>query len=160
MCVSDSCAEDRCLAIAKAGGVAALLGLLKEGADARVAQLALGALRNVALAGENRAVVLDADGAKVASSFLSHRNAHVAYAAILLVKTLAAGGEKAATQVLKEVDLAALVGAATPSDTRLVDGGERLTFEGARVLAILTEKRTAPVLCGVCVWYGRVPRLP
>ena len=44
-------------------------------------------------------------------------------------------------KVLRDVDLAALVGAATPSDTRLVDGGERLTFEGARVLALLAERR-------------------
>jgi hypothetical protein len=149
--------DDHCLAIAGLGGVRELLGLVRRhGDNVKVLHLALGALRNLCIAGNNREKALEANAIEVLAPLLAHKNGHAIYAAVGVLKVLVGGGEKYAQALLNDLQaLPNLVKVCTPSETVVMDGSERIVMEAARIVAIVLshggDLRARVVAGGGCV---------
>ncbi len=145
------------MAIAGLGGVRELVELVRRsGENVKVLHLALGALRNLCIAGNNREKALEAGAFGVLAPLLAHKNGHAIYASVGVLKVLVGGGEKYARALLDQPDaLRNLVSICTPSETVVMDGSERIVMEAARVVALLCgfggEFRTRVATNGGCV---------
>jgi hypothetical protein len=134
-----------------------LLNLVRRDSEnVKVLHLALGALRNVCIAGNNREKALEANAVEVLSPLLAHKNGHAIYAAVGVLKVLVGGGEKYAQALVNDPHaLPNLVKVCTPSETIVMDGSERIVMEAARIVALLLahggDIRSRVVAGGGCV---------
>lgn len=143
--------DENCVKLVDAGA-AQLLGQLLLVKDPRLQQLAAGALRNLAIPAQNKAKVAESGVFPGLIACLSSTNAHAMFAAIGAIKALLVTPENRR----KFIALEGLEAIIRIKDAIIIDAtqqddpdaarkpkDQRIQYEAARTLAVLTEEESA-----------------
>jgi len=128
---------ERCTELVAAGLLDVLIPLVGH-EDARIPHLALGGIRNLCVVAEYKPIIVEKLGWKPIIASLENKNAHVIYAAIALLKSLVLGGEDICIGLMDAGVANALVDVC---ERTLMEGQERLRYEAARVLGVLSQTK-------------------
>eukprot|EP00339_Tiarina_fusa_P001595 CAMPEP_0117027978 /NCGR_PEP_ID=MMETSP0472-20121206/20384_1 /TAXON_ID=693140 ORGANISM="Tiarina fusus, Strain LIS" /NCGR_SAMPLE_ID=MMETSP0472 /ASSEMBLY_ACC=CAM_ASM_000603 /LENGTH=538 /DNA_ID=CAMNT_0004735339 /DNA_START=257 /DNA_END=1873 /DNA_ORIENTATION=+ len=126
--------DEYCIRLVEAGAVPILKELCME--DTRIKHLALSAVRNIAIPEVNKTVVIDQEGLleAVNKCLTESNNAHVLFNAVLVMKTLASGGEAFVDKMFKANTIQDFH---TLLERKLEEGQERIHFEAARFFVLI-----------------------
>jgi len=129
--------DENCIEIVKLGALQPLFDLVSH-KDTRVQHISLGAIRNLSLSPTNKPLVVETGIFSLCGSpFIDGLNGHVLYGAIGVWKSLVNGGDIYANKFMEAGGLKACL---TLCKKEVLEGGERIHYESARIVALLAEK--------------------